>query len=42
MSEKMIDILETERLGMKSCGSHTVVYRGKEMPHIIFKLENPK
>lgn len=31
-------LLETERLGMKSCGSHTVVYRGKEMPHVIYKL----
>lgn len=31
-----------KRLGMEFCGNHTVVYRGKEMPHIIYKLENPK
>ena len=23
-------------LGMKQCGSHTVIYRGKEMPHLLF------
>lgn len=31
-----------KRLGMESCGNHTVVYRGKEMPHVIYKFENPK
>ena len=26
-------------LGMAQCGSHTVVYRGKEMPHLLFCKE---
>ena len=40
--ENKASIRVAKRLGMESCGSHTVVYRGKEMPHIIYKLENPK
>lgn len=40
--ENKASIRVAKRLGMKSCGSHIVVYRGKEMPHIIYKLENPK
>lgn len=27
-----------ERLGMTLCGEHTVIYRGKEMPHLIYRL----
>lgn len=40
--ENKASIRVAKRLGMESCGSHTVVYRGKGMPHIIYKLENPK
>ena len=40
--ENKASIRVAKRLGMESWGSHTVVYRGKEMPHIIYKLENPK
>lgn len=40
--ENKASIRVAKRLGMESCGNHTVVYRGKEMPHIIYKLENPK
>lgn len=40
--ENKASIRVAKRLGMESCSSHTVVYRGKEMPHIIYKLENPK
>lgn len=40
--ENHASIRVAERLGMKSCGSHTVVYRGKEMPHLIYKFENYK
>lgn len=40
--ENKASIRVAKRLGMESCASHTVVYRGKEMPHIIYKLENPK
>lgn len=29
-----------ERIGMKLCGNHIVVYRGKEIPHLIYKLDN--
>lgn len=27
-----------ERLGMKACGSFVKTYKGKEMPHMIYKL----
>lgn len=27
-----------ERLCMTLCGEHTVIYRGKEMPHLIYGL----
>ena len=40
--ENKASIRVAKRLGMESCGNHTVVYRGKEMPNIIYKLENPK
>lgn len=40
--ENKASIRVAKQLGMESCGSHTVVYRGKEMPHIIYKLESPK
>lgn len=40
--ENKASIRVAKRLGMESCGNHTVVYLGKEMPHIIYKLENPK
>lgn len=40
--ENKASIRVAKRLGMESFGSHTVVYRGKEMPHIIYQLENPK
>ena len=40
--ENKASIRVAKQFGMKSCGSHTVVYRSKEMPHIIYKLENPK
>lgn len=31
-----------ERLGMKETGSYIKYYDGKEMPHIIYELENPE
>lgn len=40
--ENKASIRVAKQLGMGSCSSHTVIYRGKEMPHIIYKLENPK
>lgn len=40
--ENEASICVAKRLGMEQCGSHTVIYRGKKMPHIIYKLENPK
>lgn len=40
--ENKASIRVAKRLCMESFGSHTVVYRGKEMPHIIYQLENPK
>ncbi len=36
--ENKASIRVAERLGMKPCGSHIVVYRGKEMPHNIYRL----
>lgn len=38
--ENKASIRMAERLGMKSCGSHTVFYIGKEIPHIIYKIES--
>lgn len=38
--ENKASIRVAERLGMKPCGSHTVVHRGKEISHIIYKIEN--
>lgn len=40
--ENKASVRVAKRLGMEPCGSHTVVYRGKEMPHIIYKSENPE
>ena len=40
--ENKASIRVAKRLGMESCSSHIVVYRGKEMPHIIYKLKKPK
>lgn len=28
-----------EAIGMIPCGSHTIVYNGKEMPHLLYKVE---
>ena len=28
-----------EAIGMIPCGSHTIVYHGKEMPHLLYKAE---
>ncbi|WP_368342834.1 GNAT family N-acetyltransferase [Phocaeicola vulgatus] len=28
-----------EAIGMIPCGSHTIVYNGKEMPHLLYKAE---
>ena len=38
--ENTASIRVAERLGMRPCGCHTVVYREKEMPHIIYKSDN--
>lgn len=29
-----------EAIGMIPCGSHTIVYNGKEMPHLLYKQKN--
>ena len=29
-----------EAIGMIPCGSHTIVYNGKEMPHLLYKAKN--
>lgn len=38
--ENKVSIQVAEKLGMKPCGCHIVVCRGKEMHHDIYKLEN--
>lgn len=38
--ENKASIRVAERIGMKQCGNHIVVYRGKEMPHRIYKSDN--
>lgn len=30
-----------EAIGMTPCGSHTITYNGKEMPHVLYKVEKP-
>ena len=30
-----------EAIGMTPCGSHTITYNGKEMPHVLYKAEKP-
>lgn len=37
--ENLASIRVAERLGLKQFGIHTVVYRGKEMPHLIYKTD---
>lgn len=36
--ENGASIRVAERLGMTLCGSHTVIYNEKEMPHLIYEL----
>lgn len=38
--ENKASIKVAERLGMKPYSSHNVIYRGKEMPHLIYRLDN--
>ena len=38
-SENVASIRVAERLGMTLCGSHTVIYNEKEMPHLIYELK---
>jgi len=37
--ENVASIRVAERLGMTPCGSHTVIYNEKEMPHLIYELK---
>lgn len=37
--ENKASIRVVERLGMTLCGSHTVIYNEKEMPHLIYELK---
>jgi RimJ/RimL family protein N-acetyltransferase len=37
--ENGASIRVAERLGMTLCGSHTVIYNEKEMPHLIYELK---
>lgn len=37
--ENEASIRVAEKLGMSRCGSHTVLYNEKEMPHLIYKVE---
>ena len=37
--ENVASIRVAERLGMTLCGSHTVIYNEKEMPHLIYELK---
>lgn len=36
--ENEASVRVAERLGMKRCGSHTVLYNGKDMPHEIYRI----
>ena len=40
--ENVASIRVAERLGMNLCGSHTVIYNEKEMPHLIYELKTEK
>ena len=37
--ENVASIRVAKKLGMTLCGSHTVIYNEKEMPHLIYELE---
>ena len=36
--ENEASVRVTERLGMERYGSHTVLYNGKDMPHVIYRI----
>lgn len=38
--ENLASIRIAEKLGMKKIGEHTVLYREKEMLHLIYKVDN--
>lgn len=40
--ENVPSIHVAEAVGMAPCGSHTIVYNGKEMPHLLYKTEKPR
>lgn len=37
--ENVASIRVAEKLGMTLCGSHTVIYNEKEMPHLIYEMQ---
>ena len=37
--ENKPSIRVAEAIGMTPCGSHTIIYNGKEMPHLLYKAE---
>lgn len=39
--ENALSIRVAEAIGMTPCGSHTITYNGKEMPHVLYKVEKP-
>ena len=39
--ENAPSIRVAEAIGMTPCGSHTITYNGKEMPHVLYKVEKP-
>ena len=39
--ENTSSIRVAEAIGMTPCGSHTITYNGKEMPHVLYKAEKP-
>lgn len=39
--ENVASIRVAEAIGMKPCGSHTIIYKGKEMPHLLYRSEKP-
>ena len=39
--ENTSSIRVAEAIAMKPCGSHTIIYNGKEMPHLLYKTEKP-
>ena len=40
--ENASSIRVAEAIGMTPCGSQTIVYNGKEMPHLLYKAEKPR